>query len=170
MRSVRFAHPLTLLAYLASIALGCLGCVSHDYVGQTFAPTENVEVYFDESAVPPGLIVIGHDRAVASDDVDTQTIVAAMCKQAQKVGADALLIVGVDTVDSGVSTSTTGSATRNNTYYVDKRGNLRARSGPSYTTWNENTYTTVLRDRVVTARFYRRERSEDPGGAPPPTP
>jgi len=166
----RFGSRLGFLACLAVVVAAPLGCVSHDYVGQTFAPTENVDVYFDESAVPPGLIVIGHDRAVASDDVDTQTIVTDMCKKAQKVGADALLIVGVDTVDSGVSTSTTGSAMRNTSYYVDKRGNLRARSGPSYTYWNENSSTTVLRDRVVTAKFYRRERAAEPATAQPTSP
>lgn len=138
---------------IAMLALGA--CVSHDYIGETFAPTEEVRVFFDEASVPEGYVVMGENRATTSADMATQTIVADMVKQAKRVGADAMLIIGVETVVTGTSTSTQGSAFGRDQYYVDSKGRVRYRPSSSVR-WDETTYSTIDRDKIVTAKFLRR--------------
>ena len=138
---------------IATLALAA--CVSHDYIGETFAPTEEVRVFFDEASVPEGYVVMGENRASTSADVDTQTIVADMVKQARRVGADAMLIIGVETVVTGTSTSTQGSAFGRDQYFVDSKGRIRYRPSSSVR-WDETTYSSIERDKIVTAKFLRR--------------
>ncbi len=106
-----------------ALALSALlaACVSHDYIGERYAPTQHVNVYYDASAVPDGYRVIGQDRAQSGEAVTTEDIVADMVEKAKEIGADGLLIEGVDEVVVGsTSTAPTSLNTVNTTVQKNK--------------------------------------------------
>ncbi len=144
------------MKWMAVVVLGLVlgGCVTHDYVGERYAPTDHVRVFYDSSSVPAGYSVIGQDRAEATEYMTTEDIVKDMVKKAREVGADAVLIDGVETVAVGSSTTTRGSSDGDTEYYLTDDGELRTRHKPSGK-WNENSYSTIQRDKVVTARFLK---------------
>lgn len=121
------------------LCLFAAGCVSQDYVGERYAPTQNVQVFYD--AVPSGYRVMGEDRAQAGNIVSGDEIITAMVEKAREVGADAIVITGVDRVEVGQSTNTIGSGDRD-----DKD-------------WRSNAYSTKVTNKVVTAKFLKRDAS-----------
>lgn len=126
------------MVLMTGVLVGLLpGCVSHDYVGETYAPTQHVQVFFDD-AVPAGYRVMGQDRADSIDATSTQDIVQDMVEKAREVGADAILITSVESVETGSSTTTQGKD-------KEKDGE-----------WRSNAHTTVIREKVVTAKFLKR--------------
>jgi hypothetical protein len=149
----RFA---TVSMFTAISAAALTACVSHDYAGQTFAPTQSVQVFYDASNVPPGFEVIGRDRAETTEYMTTENIIADTVKKAQQVGADAILVEGVDTVEVGSTTSTRGSDDGKTEYYATQDGQLHTRHTSSGE-WKSNSYTTTSRDKVVTVKFLKRK-------------
>tara|TARA_Y100001933_G_scaffold233629_1_gene253084 strand:+ start:534 stop:1004 length:471 start_codon:yes stop_codon:yes gene_type:complete len=140
-----------LIGGLASL----VACVSHDYVGERYAPTEHVQVFYD-GKTPAGFRSIGQDRAEATEYMSTEQIVQDMVAKAQEVGADAISIMGVDTVVVGNTTNTYGQDRDDHDYYATQDGKLHRRHKSSGA-WRENSYTTVQKDKVVTAVFLKRE-------------
>ena len=125
---------------LCSIAIASFamqGCVTNDYVGERYAATDSVLVFYD-GVVPAGYRVIGQDRAQATEYMTTEQIVQGMIKEAKKVGADAIAITGVETVETGSDT---------NTYGKDKDEKK----------WSSTSHTSVQKNKVVTAKFLKRE-------------
>jgi hypothetical protein len=129
------------MRFLVAFVLGLIvtGCVSQDYVGERFAPTQNVQVFYD--TVPAGFRVMGEDRAQAGNAVSGDEIIAAMVEKAREVGADAIVVTGVDRVEVGQSTNTFGSGDRDD----DE--------------WRSNSYSTTVTNKVVTAKFLKRDAS-----------
>jgi len=149
------ATALTIAALAFTAALGPLqGCVSNDYVGERYAPTDHVRVFYD-GAIPEGYRAVGRDRAEATDMLSTEQIVQEMIKKAQEVGADAMAVTGVDTVEIGSSTSTYGRDKDTHEYYATADGELH-RKNASSGEWSSNSYTTVQKNKVVTATFLKR--------------
>ncbi|MCA9311763.1 MAG: hypothetical protein KDA21_11195 [Phycisphaerales bacterium] len=134
------------------------GCVSHDYMGESYAPTEHVRVFYDAASVPDGFSVIGEDRAEASEFMSSNDIVADMVKKAREVGADAILIDGVQIVDVGSTTSTSGesSSHKHTQYYASQNGKLHKRHKKD-SDWHESSYTTEQHNKVITAQFLKRK-------------
>ena len=120
-------HPILALALVAA---GLVGCVSNDYAGKSYAPTQNVEVFYDESQVGREYEVMGVDRADAEDGTSSQQIVQAMVSEAKKQGADGIIVDNIGTENTGSRTSTSGD---------DKN----------------STYTTETREKIITARFIK---------------
>ena len=142
--------------FLLLVALVLLpGCVTNDYVGAEYAPTDHVLVYYDQASVLGGMKVIGRDTAEATDALSTQAIVQQMVVKAQQVGADAILIEGVDTKVVGTTTTTSGRDDTKTEYYATADGGLHTRHRPSGR-WSSNSYSTVVQDKVVTAKFLKR--------------
>ena len=112
------------------------GCVSQDYVGERYAPTQNVQVFYTD--VPSGYRVIGEDRAQAGSAVSGDDIIAAMIEKAREVGADAIVVMGVERVEVGQTTNTRGTGDHDDD------------------DWRSNSYTTTLTNKVVTAKFLKR--------------
>ena len=144
---------------LALSLTSCLlaACVQHDYVGQSFAPSApgSVHVYYDAADVPSGYRVIGTNRAKSDDSMDSNEIVADMVKKAESVGADAVLVEGVQTVETGSTTSTNGQDHMKTEWYTDANGVRRKRKVPDGT-WSSSSTTTVQKEKVVTGKFYKR--------------
>lgn len=113
-----------------SLALLLVGCVSNDYTGKTYAPTDNVEIFYAETDVGRDYEVMGTDRATASDSMSSQDIVAKMVDEAKKRGADGIIVDNVDTRSIGSSSS-------------------------SYGDDNRSTVTNDMREKVITARFIK---------------
>jgi hypothetical protein len=133
------------------------GCVQHDYMGEQFAPVDpkTVTVYYDAARVPADLRVIGSNRAKADESMDSNEIVDDMVKKAASVGADAVLVEGVQTVQTGATTSENGQQHMKTEWYTDANGVRRKRQVPDGS-WNSTSTTTVQKEKVITAKFYRR--------------
>lgn len=137
----------------AAMLLTLSACVSHDYAGESYTPTDHVRVFYEGSLVPADYRVIGTDRAETTEYMDTQAIIQDMIKKAQSVGADAIKIEGVQTVAVGSSTTSYGES-EDKEYYATTDGELHTRHKNSGK-WQENSYTTTTRNKVVTAHFLK---------------
>lgn len=70
------------------------GCASVNYVGKTFNPTTDVDVYYSKEEIEKEYTVIGH--AIGSGTLTTnENILKKLMEEAQIKGADAILITGV---------------------------------------------------------------------------
>lgn len=75
------------------IALVAAACApSHDYLGDRYAPTEVVEVFYPHEEVAEGYVVIGTNRTEASAGVEVEEIVARVVEKAREVGAHAVAV------------------------------------------------------------------------------
>ncbi len=95
---------------LVSIVLGAVvlvGCAaSHDYLGERYAPTVDVEVYYPHEAPPAGYVVIGTNRTEAAEGRDAEEVVADIVAKAQEVGAHAVVIERFSIEFAGVTRTT----------------------------------------------------------------
>jgi hypothetical protein len=147
-------------ALALSFSLLLLGaCVQHDYMGERYAAVDpaGVRVYYEASRIPADYRVIGSNRAKADDSMDSEAIVADMVKKAASVGADAVLIEGVTTQESGATTNTNGQDHMKTEWYTDAQGVKRKRKVPDGS-WSSSATTTVQKEKVITAKFYRQDR------------
>lgn len=105
MKTRRFA----LTESLAIVSLLCLvvviGCTKIDYVGRSYTPTVNVDIFFSMDDVTVAHEVMGHMVAHADDIVSAEKMQKKMVDKAKKVGADAVVILGLERYQSGESTS-----------------------------------------------------------------
>lgn len=117
---------------LTALGVGALlgGCVNQDYTGKSYAPTQRVDVFYSEADVGRPFEVMGTDRAEAGSGMKSDRIVQEMVKEAQKQGADGIIV-------DDVAMQRTGSSS--NAYGDD----------------NQYTYETDIQERVVTARFIK---------------
>lgn len=154
-----YKATLRLALVLTSLSIGLVACVQHDYVGDTFAPSApgSVRVYYDAAAVPDGMRVIGTNRAKADESMDSNEIVADMVKKAESVGADAILVEGIQTVENGATTSTNGEQHMKTEWYTDAQGVRRKRQVPDGS-WSSTATTTVQKEKIITGKFFKRDR------------
>ncbi len=76
------------------VTLLAFGCATVNYVGESFDPTTNVDVYYSEDEIKNEYTIIGH--AIGSTSfVSNDKIVAKLIEEAKSKGADAILITGV---------------------------------------------------------------------------
>ena len=99
--SLKFTGLLVLVALLA------IGCASVNYVGKSFEPTTNVDLYFSKEDIQKEYTVMGH--AIGSGTYDSNAIQKALIEEAKEKGADAVLITGIDNQDSGPENEVTAS-------------------------------------------------------------
>jgi hypothetical protein len=82
--------PSTLKLFCYSLLLLTISaCARVNYIGNSYAPTQRVEIFYEEEQVQDNYEVIG--KAVASSRNDEQGR-NALLKRAQEEGADAILI------------------------------------------------------------------------------
>lgn len=79
----------------------CGDDVDIDYLGDSYAPTSHVDVYFSEDDVTEGYLVIGHATA---DGGDTETLQETLIEKARDSGADGIIFEGFDRVETGEQT------------------------------------------------------------------
>ncbi len=79
-------------------------CAHVDYVGQSFAPTSHVDVFFKEGDVPHEYSVMGKVIATANDLVSAEKLQDKIVRKAQAKGADAVVLLGMERYKSGQNT------------------------------------------------------------------
>ena len=70
------------------------GCASTEYIGETYAPTADVEVFYSEDAIPYEFTTIGQALGTGVW-VKNHKIQDKLVDEARKRGADAILITGL---------------------------------------------------------------------------
>lgn len=90
---------------LGALALAVSGCATVDYVGETYAPTERTDMYFDAKDVPRPYKVMGQMTIDEDEYADSQAMQADMKKEAMARGADAVLFTGMQKIQTGVVTN-----------------------------------------------------------------
>ena len=96
----------------SAIATFCLlltACVNTDYVGESYAPTTSVDVFYSMEDVTRSHKVMGKITATAMDGWDSDSMIEELKAQAMAKGADALVVEGVHTDTVGSYTSTYGN-------------------------------------------------------------
>lgn len=99
----------TLPVLLLMAALTCAGCVSTDYVGKSFAPTAQVDLYFSDADVEPPYEVMGEVRVEADKNffVKSEKMQAKLLKLAREKGADGVIVAPMAIRSTGSTETTT---------------------------------------------------------------
>ena len=93
-----------IMVLILSMVLFFTACgddVDIDYLGDSYAPTSHVDVYFSEDDVTEGYLVIGHATA---DGGDTEVLQETLIEKARDSGADGIIFEGFDRVETGEQT------------------------------------------------------------------
>jgi hypothetical protein len=139
------------MKYLAHTAVAICAavlsaCVSVDYMGRSYAPTEHVDVFYALDQVRRPYEVMGRAEARADAGVEMQKFEDGLVAEARKRGADAIVIEDSALVVSGENTSTRGST------FPREPGKKKKWYEPDYV---EESTTTVTRERVILTRFLK---------------
>ncbi len=119
------------LLFTGLILLG--GCTKLDYIGDEYAPTTNVEMFFSEDDVTREHKVMGHLIATANDMVSAEKMPKEMKKKAMAKGADAIIIMGMEKYQSGETTNYSETTVEGTT----KKGNPKSTTTATSTTSTE---------------------------------
>lgn len=123
---------LRLFLVLATL-LVLAACTKIDYVGEEYAPTAHVEQFFSTEDVAREYKVMGYVVATADDMVSAEKMHKKLIEKAQKVGADAVIIEGLERYASGSTTNYTETSKEN----VDKKGKVKTETTGSSSTSSE---------------------------------
>ena len=127
------------------------GCVNTDYVGESYSPTTQVDVYYSMEDVDAPHVVMGKITATAMDGWDSDAMVEELKAQAMAKGADALVIEDVHTDTTGSYTSTYGN-NADDKWVITKDGKLKhSGSGSSSST----SITTESKEKVMDAELLK---------------
>ena len=123
---MRFALPLFAIVLLA-------GCAHVDYVGESYAPTSRVDVFYSENNVPREYTIIGEVVATGDALVSTGKMQEKIRKEAQKHGADAVVLTSLEKYASGEHSSWNQDETESK----DKKGRIHNKTSGSSSTQTE---------------------------------
>ena len=76
------------------ISLLAVACAHVNYVGKSFEPTNQVDLYFSKDDIKKEYTVVGH--AVGGGVSDNEEIQAALIEEAKAKGADGILITEIN--------------------------------------------------------------------------
>ncbi|MHC4727045.1 MAG: hypothetical protein ACYS17_07400 [Planctomycetota bacterium] len=85
-----------------------VACATVNYIGDSYPPTERVDLYFSEEDIEKEYIVIGRIVATANSDelfYSGDKFTEAVRKKAREKGADGIVVFGFGKVVSGTSES-----------------------------------------------------------------
>jgi hypothetical protein len=139
------------LLALASLAALLCGCVNTDYVGESYPPTSQVDVYYSMEDVNRPHVVMGKITASAMDGWDSNAMVEELKSQAMARGADALVIMDVHTETVGSYTSNYGDSS-DDKWVVTEDGKLKHR-GSSNT--SSTSITTDTKEKIMDAELLK---------------
>lgn len=144
------------LFFLSVLTLFLTACATTDYVGQTYPPTTHADVYMDGSQVTREYTVMGQAKTEATEymtfqDMQKQLVVDAMAK-----GADGIIITGMETIQVGSSSYTSGQSKGDSPeYYLTEEGKLETRNKGGDHSYTAATSTTQIRDHVLSAQLIK---------------
>ena len=72
-----------------------IGCAHINYVGKSYDPTDNIDVYYSEQDITKEYMVMGHAVGGGQLLVSTSKIQNKLIEKAKSKGADAVLITGI---------------------------------------------------------------------------
>jgi hypothetical protein len=142
--------------YWLLLAIGmllCAGCAHVDYVGESYAPTTQVDVYYSEANVPREYVVIGEVIATGDEWVSSGKMQEKIRREALKHGAHAVILTSLEKYASGEHSSWSQDQKTSE----DKKGRTRTK-----TTGSSNTSTDETKK--IRALFIR---YKEPGPAAP---
>jgi len=128
-----------------------VGCVNTDYVGESYSPTTQVDVYYSMEDVDSPHVVMGKITATAMDGWDSGAMVEELKAQAMAKGADALVIEGVHTDTVGSYTSTYGNSS-DDKWVITEDGKLKHRGSDSS---SSTSITTDSKEKVMDAELLK---------------
>lgn len=140
----KWAVSSTVIAFLA-------GCVNTDYVGESYSPTTQVDVYYSMDDVDSPHVVMGKITATAMDGWDSNAMVEELKAQAMAKGADALVIESVHTDKTGSYTSTYGNSS-DDKWVITEDGKLKHRGSDSS---SSTSITTDSKEKVMDAELLK---------------
>ena len=85
-------YPLTSLLIFSFL----LSCSHVNYIGKTYEPTENIDIYFSSSDTDKDYEVIGHAISAGQIFVSVDDLKEKLVKEAKVNGADAIIITDID--------------------------------------------------------------------------
>ena len=100
---------------LAVLPVLVSSCAHLDYAGESFPPTQHVDLFFSEANVGREYMVIGELTGTGDQLVSTQKLQDKMVEKAREKGADGVVILGLEHFQSGESTSYTENTTQGKT-------------------------------------------------------
>lgn len=103
--TVGFAMRNAMLSFVLMVLV--IGCTKIDYIGEEYPPTSHVDMFFSMDDVDRDYRVMGHVVATAPDLVSAQKMQKKILEEAQKKGADAVVILGMERYQAGESTTYT---------------------------------------------------------------
>ena len=89
-------HNVRLSAVVILVMLLAMGCAPVSYIGNSYEPTDNVDLYFSVDDIKMEYTVIGHALGVGGWQKNHKGINETLIKDAKENGADAVLITGMD--------------------------------------------------------------------------
>jgi len=125
------------------IIISLSSCATTDYVGKTYAPTNNVDLYFDGNEVEVEYEVMGTARTEGMEGMSFNSIQNQLMKDAMKKGADGIIIDGLDEISRG-STSTTSSTVENKRVWNKNK-----------TRYVSSTHTSEELHKIITAKLIK---------------
>lgn len=93
------------IVLLLFVMLLVTGCTKIDYIGEEYAPTNHVDVFFDETDIERDYKIMGQIIATAGDIVSSEKMLNNIKKKAMAKGADGVIILGMERYVSGESTT-----------------------------------------------------------------
>lgn len=142
--------------WIALSVLTCsalFGCATTDYVGQSYAPTEHVDIYFSTDDVERQFTVMGTAKTEGTEYLTFEAIEQQLVTDAMARGADAIVIDGMDTITVGSTSNTRGQSYEKPRYVVTQDGKIRNVGGTGH--YDEISTTTDIRDKVMSARLIK---------------
>jgi hypothetical protein len=94
-----------------------LGCTTINYIGESYPPTQHVDLYFSEEDIEKEYNVVGRVIATANSSEDVYSsdkFTKAILKKAREKGADGVVIFEFG-ISTRTSTVTTGDGERTST-------------------------------------------------------
>ena len=91
-----FFKPCIRIILVFSLCIFAFHCAQVNYVGKTFSPTSDVDVYYSEDEVEKEYSTIGHAVGSGGFIVSNEKIQEEIIAKARAVGADAVIITGVE--------------------------------------------------------------------------
>jgi len=129
---------------LAALPILAMGCAHLDYVGQSYPPTQQVDLFYSEENVGREHTVMGEVTATAAEFVSARKIQDQMVEKAREKGADAVVILGLEHFKSGESTNYSETTTQG-----------AGKKGKKYTTTSGSASTSVQESKRIRALFIK---------------
>ena len=100
-----------LLINAMAVLVVFLGCATINYIGESYPPTQDVDVYYSEQDIEKEYTVVGRIVATANANeliYSSEKFTQALVKKAREKGADGVVILGLRKIISGVRESGSG--------------------------------------------------------------